>query len=160
MLNAVVGQRHVVEAAEVALAACHADGARFPHTLLAGPPGLGKSLLVQILARELGVALHETLGQNLNRPSDVAALLLEAEAGEIVFVDESDELSSENQTLFYRALAERKLFLSRGKSGRSSRILPLEDFAVIFACNHENRIGPSADRAMQSYLQVRVLFRG
>lgn len=72
--------------------------------LFVGPPGLGKSNLVQILANELGVDLRETLAQTLQQTNDLAALLLDAEPRQILFIDEADELPPEHQTLLYRAL--------------------------------------------------------
>jgi Holliday junction DNA helicase RuvB len=67
-------------------------------------------------------------------------LLLEAEAHQVLFIDESDEMEPTQQTLLYRALAEGKLFLPRGRSPASPRCLPLEDFTLIMASNHESRL--------------------
>ncbi|HEY8668473.1 MAG TPA: AAA family ATPase [Tepidisphaeraceae bacterium] len=146
-LDSFVGQTHVVEAVQVGLDACRQDGTRFPHSLFVGPPGLGKSNLVQIIAQELGVELRETLGQTLVQSSDLAALLLEAEDQQIIFIDEADELAGEHQTLLYRALAERKLFLQRGRGGKAARSLDLENFTLILASNHESRLArPLVDR--------------
>lgn len=109
-----VGQQPVVEAVRIALDAARNDGGRFPHALFVGPPGLGKSNLVQIIAREMGVELRETLAQTLVQSSDLAGLLLDTESRQILFIDEADEMQPEQQTLLYRALAEAKLFLPRG----------------------------------------------
>lgn len=146
-LNSFMGQEHVVAAVKVALDASRNDGTRFPHALFVGPPGLGKSNLVQIIANELGVELRETLAQTLTQSSDVAALLLEAESRQIIFLDECDELDVGHQTLLYRALAERKLFLPQGRGNRAMRCLPLENFTLIMASNHESRLArPLVDR--------------
>lgn len=139
-LDQFVGQRPVVEAVKVALQASRVTRAAYPSSLFTGYPGLGKSQLVAILAAELGVRLRETLGQTLNAASDLQALLLEAETNDIVFIDEADELEQEHATLLYRALAERKLFVPRGRSGRTGVSLPLDDFTLILATNHESRL--------------------
>src|SRR5687768_17313474 len=113
-LDSFVGQRSVVEAVRVAIRASENTGGPFPPSLFCGPAGLGKSQLVQIIAAELGVELHETLAQTLTSSADLQALLLGAQDGEIVFLDECDELAADQQVLLYRAVAERKLFLPRG----------------------------------------------
>jgi Holliday junction DNA helicase RuvB len=134
-----VGQQQVVAAVKVALDACRNDNASFPHALFVGPPGLGKSNLVQIIANELAVDLTETLAQTLTGTSHLAALLIEVEARQILFIDEADELAPEQQTLAYRALAEGKLFLPRSSS-TAARHLDLEDFTLILASNHESKL--------------------
>jgi Holliday junction DNA helicase RuvB len=139
-LDQFVGQDHVVAAVKVALDATRHDGGRFPHALLVGPPGLGKSNLVQIVANELGVDLRETLAQSLLQSIDLATLLLEAESRQVVFIDEADELPPHLQTLLYRALAEDKLFLPRCRPSGIARSLPLESFTLMMATNHESRL--------------------
>src|SRR3954454_11309075 len=96
-LDAFVGQTAVIAAVKVALRASENTGCPFPSALFCGPPGTGKSQLVQIIASELGVELHETLAQTLTSASDLQALLLGAQDGEIVFLDECDELDPNHQ---------------------------------------------------------------
>jgi len=139
-LDQFVGQSTVVEQVRVALAACRNTGAAYPSSLFAGAPGLGKSQLVTIIAAELGVPLRETLAQTLATAGDLQALLLDARDRDIVFLDEADELPPPLQTLLYRALAERKLFVPRGRSGRHDVALPLDAFTLILATNHESRL--------------------
>ncbi len=139
-LDAFIGQHNVVEAVRVGIQASRNTGSPFPSTLCCGPPGTGKSGLVQIIGNELGVELHETLAQTLTGSGDLQALLLAAQDGEIVFLDECDELPSDLQVLLYRAVAERKLFLPRGSSNRPARALPLANFSLILATNHESKL--------------------
>lgn len=139
-LDAFIGQRSVVEAVQVGIRASRNTATPFPSALFCGPPGTGKSQLVQIIAAELGVALHETLAQTLTGSGDLQALLLDAQDGEIVFLDECDELPSDLQVLLYRAVAERKLFLPRGSSNRPARPLPLANFSLLLATNHESKL--------------------
>ena len=158
-----MGQRQVLAAVEVALAAARHDQSRFPHALFVGPPGLGKSNLAKVIANELGVQLHETLAQSVPKTSDLAALLLEAESGQVVFIDEADELPPEQQTLLYRALSEAKLFLPRGGTASSARSVPLDDFTIVLATNHESRLArPLVERfkllcRFQYYTEAEVL---
>lgn len=135
-----VGQQTVIDQVRVALDFCRQTGASYPSSLFAGPPGVGKSQLVPIIAAEMGVRLRETLGQSLLLASDLQGLLLEAQDGDIVFIDEADELPTQQQTLLYRALAERKLFIPRGRSNQQGLSLPLDDFTLIMATNHESKL--------------------
>ena len=132
-LDHVVGNAHVVRQVRTALDAHFNDRASlspnheapaFPHTLLVGPPGLGKSLFASIIAGELGASVHEELAQNLAIPSHLQGLLMLADAGDVCFVDEIHELPSPVQTTLYRALEERKLFLSAEKGQRQGINLP------------------------------------
>ncbi len=141
-LDGFVGQKSVIEAVQVAIQASNNTGGPFPPALFCGPPGTGKSQLVQIIGNELGVELHETLAQTLTSSGDLQALLLAAQDNEIVFLDECDELAPDHQVLLYRAVAERKLFLPRGNSTRAARALPLANFSLILATNHESKLAP------------------
>lgn len=146
-LNHYVGQRAVASQVRVALEAAFADNERFPHALLTGAPGLGKTLLCQIIAREVAADLHEVLGQSLAQPSDLFGLLLQATDRDIVFVDEADELPAQIQTTLYRAVEERKLFLPQSSSGRGPKSIPLADFTLLLASNHEHSlVQPLRDR--------------
>ncbi len=91
-LDSFIGQEAVVAAVTVAIQASNNTGGPFPAALFCGPPGTGKSQLVQIISNELGVELHETLAQTLTSSSDLQALLLGAQDNEIVFLDEATNL--------------------------------------------------------------------
>jgi Holliday junction DNA helicase RuvB len=146
-LDHVVGQRAVVSQVKVALEAAFADNTRACHMLLTGAPGLGKTLLAQIVAREMASDYHETLGQSLAQPSDLYGLLLQATDRSIVFVDEADELPPSIQTTLYRAVEEKKLFLPQSSSGRGAKTIPLADFTLLLASNHEHSlVQPLRDR--------------
>jgi Holliday junction DNA helicase RuvB len=103
-LSHLVGQRHVIRQVEVALDACQQDCKRFDHTMLVGPPGLGKSALATVIAREMASEFHEVLGQSLNSVADLNGLLLAARDKDVVFVDEAHEIKRMYQTALYLAL--------------------------------------------------------
>src|SRR5687767_10264208 len=130
-LDQFIGQSAVVEGVRVALQATRNTGGSYPSSLFSGAAGTGKSQLAAIIANEVGVPLRETLAQTLTSSGDLQALLLEAHDRDIVFLDEADELPPAMQTLLYRALAERKLFVPRGSSSRQGIALPLDDFTLI-----------------------------
>jgi Holliday junction DNA helicase RuvB len=127
-LDHVIGQKQVVRQLRTALDAHFNDrsvSAReesaLPHILCVGPAGTGKSLLSQIIARELGASLHEELAQNILSPGHLHGLLMLAEPGDVIFVDEVHELPALAQTTLYRCLEERRLFLG---GDRKSIVLP------------------------------------
>ena len=103
-VNHWTGQKEVICRFRVALEASWNDGVRLPHMLFVGGPGLGKTLLAQLAARELGVALHERLAQVVSSTASMSGLLLQAGDKEIVFLDEIHELPPYVQTVLYRAM--------------------------------------------------------
>lgn len=147
-LRHIVGQDGVKSVVTVAIDACQMDGRRFDHSLLVGPPGLGKTAVAQVLAAELAADYFEVLGQSIKHPSDLNSVLLAATPGSIVFIDEAHELKTEFQTTLYLALDKRKIILSGGsKSGGSPQSLPLADFALLLASTDEHcLLQPLRDR--------------
>ena len=141
-----VGQRGVVDQVLVALDACQTDAAKFEHSLLVGPPGLGKSAMADVIALEMATNLHEVLGQAITSPSDLHALLLSAKDRDVVHIDECHGLGKPFQTALYLALDKRKIVLSGGK-GSSPQSLPLADFTVLLSTTDEyNLLQPLRDR--------------
>src|ERR1700676_5602874 len=88
-LKNMIGQRSVVEQVRVALDAAHQDNKPFDHALLVGPAGCGKTQTAKVIAAEMASAFHEVLGQTLEMPADLNALLLGAMDKDVVFVDEA-----------------------------------------------------------------------
>lgn len=105
------------------------DQQAFPHTLLTGPSGTGKTLLSETISRDLCVTLHSELAQNLRTPEHVHALLMMLEPGDCLFIDEIHELK--HQVTIYRALEEGKLFLGK------RHVIKLPPFCLIGATTHE-----------------------
>ena len=138
-LDEVIGQRSAVERLKVAVAAAQADDRPLDHLLLTGPGGTGKTTLTQIVAAAMGVQFKETLASALN-DGGMATFLLDAADKQILFADEVHELSSENMTLCYRAMAERRLFLPGMRKARS---LPLAAFTFVAATTNPEHLPPS-----------------
>ena len=134
-LSHIIGQRSVVEQVKVAVEAAFADGKKFDHALLVGPPGVGNTALAQVIAEEMAVEFNEALGQSIKNAGDLNALLLAAKDKSVLHLDEAHELKKEYQTALYRAIEGRKLFIQ----GRSSiQTILLADFTLLLSttcCN-------------------------
>lgn len=146
VLEHFVGQRHVVEQVKVALEASWNDGGvRFPHALLSGPPGLGKSLLAKIVAAEMGCTLKEVLAQTIWGSNSLCALLIQANDKDVVLIDEADELDSEAQTMLYRIIDEGRIFVPSGRDNPHS--IQLRNITYLLATNHlGSLVQPLRDR--------------
>src|SRR5436305_11049674 len=129
-----VGQPSVKEQLEIFIEAAGARGEALDHVLLAGPPGLGKTSLAQIVAAELGVPFVQTAGPALERKGDVAAYLTALEPRSVFFVDEVHRLPPALEETFYPAMEDRKLPITVGQgAGASVVTLKLPDFTLIGA---------------------------
>jgi len=101
-----VGQAKVREQLEVFIEAARRRNEALDHVLLFGPPGLGKTTLAHIVAREMGVNLRQTSGPVLERPGDLAALLTNLEPRDVLFIDEIHRLSPVVEEILYPALED------------------------------------------------------
>lgn len=129
-----VGQEAIRDQLAVSIAAAAGRGDALDHVLLAGPPGLGKTSLAQILAAELGVAFVQTAGPALERKGDVASFLTALEPRAVFFVDEIHRLPRALEETFYPAMEDGALPITVGQ-GAGARIvtLPLPPFTLIGA---------------------------
>jgi len=119
-----VGQARVKEQLQIALEAAKARGEALDHVLLAGPPGLGKTSLAQIIRAELGVGIRQIAGPGLER-KDVAAILTSLETRDVLFIDEIHRMSRAAEEILYPALEDFRLDIVVGQ-GPAARTLMLD----------------------------------
>ena len=120
-----VGQQAVKDQLTVFIEAAKQRGEALDHVLLAGPPGLGKTSLAQIVAAELAVPFVQTAGPALERKGDVAAFLTALEPGSVFFVDEIHRLPRALEETFYPAMEDRRLPITVGQ-GAGARVVTLD----------------------------------
>jgi Holliday junction DNA helicase RuvB len=124
-LEEFVGQESLREQLAVAIEAASARGEALDHLLLAGPPGLGKTSLAQIVAAELDVPFVQTAGPALERKGDIAAFLTALEPRSVFFVDEIHRLPRTLEETFYPAMEDHRLPITVGQ-GAGARVVTLE----------------------------------
>jgi Holliday junction DNA helicase RuvB len=134
VLSAFVGQDKARDNLGVFISAAHGRGEALDHVLLHGPPGLGKTTLAQIIARELGVGFRSTSGPVIAKAGDLAAQLTNLEANDVLFIDEIHRLSPAVEEILYPAMEdfELDLMIGEGPAARSVKI-ELKPFTLIGA---------------------------
>ena len=129
-----VGQRRVVENLQISIAAAKQRGDTLEHVLFYGPPGLGKTTLATLIARELGAALRPTSGPTLEKPKDLVGILTSLEEGDVLFIDEIHRLGRVVEEFLYPALEDFQIdfVVDRGAYAKTIK-LPLKRFTLIGA---------------------------
>jgi holliday junction DNA helicase RuvB len=147
-LDEFVGQERVKAQLAVALEAAAGRGEALDHVLLAGPPGLGKTSLAQIVATELGVPFVQTAGPALERKGDIAALLTALEPRSVFFVDEIHRLNRALEETLYPAMEDRQLPITIGQgAGAKVVTLDLPPFTLVGATTRAGLLStPLRDR--------------
>ena len=143
-----VGQPAVKANLKVFVEAARGRGDAMDHVLLFGPPGLGKTTLSQIIARELGVGFRATSGPVIARAGDLAALLTNLEPRDVLFIDEIHRLAPAVEEILYPAMEDYRLdlIIGEGPSARSVRI-DLSPFTLVGATTRAGLLGtPLRDR--------------
>jgi holliday junction DNA helicase RuvB len=152
-LDEYIGQREVKANLSVLLAAARGREEAADHVLLYGPPGLGKTTLATIIARELGVNVRYTSGPAVERAGDLAAILTALDERDVLFIDEIHRLNRSVEEILYPAMEDYALdvMIGKGPSARSLR-LSLKPFTVVGATTRAGRIsGPLRDRFGATY---------
>jgi len=143
-----VGQPKVREQLGIFIEAARKRGEALDHLLLFGPPGLGKTTLAHIVAREMGVNLRVTSGPVLERPGDLAALLTNLEKNDVLFIDEIHRLSPVVEEILYPALEDFQIdiMIGEGPAARSIK-LDLPPFTLVGATTRAGMLtNPLRDR--------------
>jgi holliday junction DNA helicase RuvB len=147
-LDEYVGQRVVKEQMKIFIGAARARSEALDHTLIFGPPGLGKTTLANIIAQEMGVAIKSTSGPVLEKAGDLAAMLTNLEEGDVLFIDEIHRLSPAVEEVLYPAMEDYQLdiMIGEGPAARSIK-LDLPRFTLVGATTRAGLLtSPLRDR--------------
>jgi holliday junction DNA helicase RuvB len=129
-----IGQGKVKDALRIYVDAAVARREPLDHTLLFGPPGLGKTTLAELIAREMGVNIHTTSGPALEKPGDLVGTLTNLRAGDILFIDEIHRLRPVIDEFLYPAMEDSKIDIRLSEGPKAQTItMPIERFTLIGA---------------------------
>jgi holliday junction DNA helicase RuvB len=147
-INEYIGQKALKQVLDIAIQAAKVRQESLDHLLLYGPPGLGKTTMALILAAEMGVNCKITSAPALERPRDIVGLLVNLQAGDILFIDEIHRLSRVTEEILYPAMEDSRIDITIGKgSSARTRSLPLPRFTLVGATTRVGALtSPLRDR--------------
>lgn len=143
-----VGQKKVKENLSLFIEAARQRGDALDHVLLAGPPGLGKTTLAHIVAKEMGTQIHSVTGPNIEKKGDLAAVLTNLQPGDVLFIDEIHRLQKTIEEVLYSAMEDFKLdlIIGQGPAAKTLRI-DLPPFTLVGATTRTGLLSsPLRDR--------------
>ena len=153
-----VGQKSAIKNLKVYVEAARRREEPLDHLLLSGPPGLGKTTLSQIVARELGVNFRSTSGPVISKAGDLAALLTNLEPRDVLFIDEIHRLNPVVEEVLYPAMEdfELDLIIGEGPAARSIKI-DLAPFTLIGATTRAGLLATPSARSFRHSCAARIL---
>src|SRR5271168_1703236 len=148
-----VGQERIKKILGMSITAARQRGEPLDHVLFSGPPGLGKTSLAHIIARELGVNLRATSGPAIERAGDLAAIVNDLDEGDVFFIDEIHRLARQIEEILYPAMEDFELNIVVGKGpGARSMRLAVKPFTLVGATTRSGLLSsPLRDRFGQHY---------
>ena len=142
-LSEFIGQSKVKESLRIAIDAAKGRGEPLDHTLFHGPPGLGKTTLAMLMARELGVQIKTTSGPVLEKPADLVGLLTNLEEGDILFIDEIHRLRAIIEEFLYPAMEDYRIDIRLSEGPKAQTItMPVERFTLVGATTRFGLLTP------------------
>lgn len=147
-LDEYIGQEKVKENLKIFIEAAKRRGETLDHVLLYGPPGLGKTTLSAIIAREMGVSIRITSGPAIEKPGDLASLLTNLNSGDVLFIDEIHRLSRAVEEVLYPSMEDFAIDIITGKGQMAASYhLPLPHFTLVGATTRAGQLtAPLRDR--------------
>lgn len=165
-LSEYIGQENVKERLKLAIQAAKMRNEQLDHILLAGPPGLGKTTLANVIANELNTNIHITSGPVLEKQGDLAAILTNLEAGDVLFIDEIHRMNRNVEEILYSAMEDYQIdiMIGKGPAARSIRV-DLQPFTLIGATTRSglltsplrNRFGMIFEMSFYTHEELKLI---